>query len=402
MQRIYDNALNDHFKNNTQAALLCGPRQVGKTTICKQFMKDFQYQKYLNWDDLDTRAAIVQGPQRALQGIPLDALLNEKPIITFDELHKYKDWKPFLKGLIDSYKDSLNFLVTGSAQFELVRQSGESLMGRYFLYRIHPLSVAELISPNQNFNIFKAPQKIEDALFDRLWKFGGFPEPFIKAEERFYNRWQHLRQQQLIREDIQSLAQIHELSLLELLAHTLKQQSGQLVNYTDLSKKIRVSDQTIRRWMSVLGSFYYCFTISPWHQNVARSLLKEPKVYLWDWSVVQDKGQRLENFVASHLLKAIHFWNDIGLGTFQLYFLRTKDQKEVDFLITASEKPWMLIEVKSSAKEPLSKNLFFFQDQVQAKYVLQVAFDLPYVDTDCFNSSKPVIVSLKTFLSQLV
>ena len=177
-----------------------------------------------------------------------------------------------------------------------------------------------------------------------LWQFGGFPEPLLRQNLRFHRRWTQLRFQQLFREDIRDLSAIRELDQMEVLAYTLQRQTGQLVNYTSLGKKIRVADQTIRRWIAVLESFFFCFSVAPWSKNIPRALLKDPKVYLWDWSIIEDEGSRFENFIASHLLKACHFWTDIGLEKYDLFFLRTKDGKEVDFLITKEEKPWMLVE----------------------------------------------------------
>jgi predicted AAA+ superfamily ATPase len=402
MRRIYLDVAEEHFNDNTQALFLSGPRQVGKTTIAKAYLKEAVYSKYLNWDNLDHRQIILSGPSAVIQGLPLKALVKQKPVICFDEIHKFKNWKGFLKGFIDTYRDECQTLVTGSARLDVFNKSGDSLMGRYFLYRVHPFSINELINPSLRDEVIGPPRKIEDDVFEALLTFGGFPDPFIKGEKRYYKRWQNLRQQQFFQEDIRDLSSIHELALLEVLATLLKRQVGQLANYTTLAQRVRVSDQTIRRWMSVFESLYFCFTIRPWAKNVSRSLLKEPKVYLWDWSQVEDIGQRTENFIASHLLKAIHFWNDSGFGNFNLYFLRTKDQKEVDFLVAKDNKPWLMIEVKSSGTESLSSNLLFFQKQLNVPHVLQVAMDLPYVEEDCFSIKKPMIVPAKTFLSQLI
>lgn len=402
MKRIYLNVVKEHFDNNTQALFLSGPRQVGKTTIAKEFLKESTYSKYLNWDNLDHRQLILKGPSAIVQDFPLQALIKEKPVVCFDEIHKYKDWKGFLKGFIDTYREKLQTLVTGSARLDVFSKSGDSLMGRYFLYRIHPLSVNELVRPTFRDEIIGKPIKIEDDLFETLLTFGGFPDPFIKSEMRYYKRWQNLRHQQFFQQDIRDISNIHEISLLEILASLLKHQVGQLVNYSNLARKVRVSDQTIRRWMSVFESLYYCFTIFPWSKNVSRSLLKEPKIYLWDWSQVEDKGQRFENFIACHLLKAIHFWNDGGLANFDLFFLRTKDQKEVDFLVVKDGKPWLMVEAKCSGTDPLNPNLLSFQKEVNVPHILQVVRDLPYIEEDCFSLKKPTIVPAKTFLSQLI
>ncbi|MBN2689301.1 MAG: DUF4143 domain-containing protein [Gammaproteobacteria bacterium] len=239
-------------------------------------------------------------------------------------------------------------------------------------------------------------------LWGNLWKFGGFPEPFLKAEEVFCNRWQNLKHEQLFREDLRDLNKVSEVSRCEILAEILRVQAGQLVNFSILAKKIQVANTTIRRWVDVLELLYYCFLIRPWTKNIARSLLKEPKCYLWDFSLVENKGQRFENFVALHLLKAVHYWTDTGLGNYKLYYLRDKEQREVDFLISKNDEPWMLVEAKLSGNTHISKSLLHFQKQLNAKHVFQVAFDLPYVNKDCFKLKKPMIVPAKTLLSQLV
>jgi len=179
-------------------------------------------------------------------------------------------------------------------------------------------------------------------------------------------------------------------------------QSGQVTRYSTLAKQVRVSVDTIRRWLTVLESFYHCFRIRPWHSNIAASLRKEPKTYLWDWSQVVDRGARNENFVASHLLKAVHWWTDTGIGQFDLYYLRTKDQKEVDFLVTQDGKPWFLVEVKSSANQTMNKHLYWAQQKTGAQHAFQVVMDLPFVDADCFAFEEPVKIPVESLLMLLV
>lgn len=401
MKRIYQYVIEEHLTSYDQMIFLAGPRQVGKTTIATSIKTLFQHTKFLNWDKLKDREQIVSGTS-LLQELPLDAILKTKPLIVFDEIHKYSKWKIFLKGLIDEYKTKLHIIVTGSCKLDVYRKGGDSLMGRYLLYNIHPISIAELLRTSIIDKPISMPKKISDDLYDALLEFGGFPEPFIKQNKRFYTRWKNLRYEQMLKEDIRDSSQIHEISQLELLSYILQYQSAQLLNYSSLSKKIRVSDQTIRRWIELLKAYYYCFTIIPWYYNISRSLLKEPKIYLWDWSTVEDKGKKTENFIACHLLKAVNFWNDMGLGKYNLYYLRDKDKKEVDFLVTENNKPWFLVEVKSSAKESISKNLYYFQKQTGAKHAFQIVFDLPYVEKDCFEYTEPIIVPAKTFLSQLI
>lgn len=402
MDRIYQALISDHLAQYDQMAFVTGPRQVGKTTISTSICENTEFCKYVNWDKSKDRTLILSASEQLVSGLPYEAVLENKPLIVFDEIHKYKDWKNYLKGFIDEYKTKLNIIVTGSAKLNIIRRGGDSLMGRYFIYRVHPLSVRELLATTLVNCELRNPQKLEDEHFEALFTFGGFPEPYSKHTMQFYNRWQSLRQEQMLNEDIKNSEQIQDLAQMEVLAELLKHQATKTVKYSELAKKVRVADTTIRRWISILRSYYFCFQIKPWTKNISRSLLKEPKIYLWDWSIIKDMGARIENFVASHLLKSVHYWTDMGLGKYELYFIRDKDKREVDFLMTKDNKPWILVEVKKSASERLSKNLIYFQEQTQAPFAFQVVFDLPYVDIDCFTQKKPCIVSLKTFLSQLI
>jgi hypothetical protein len=275
-------------------------------------------------------------------------------------------------------------------------------MGRYFPYTLHPLSVAECTQAAPANLINPQPASIDAAQWDALWRFGGFPEPFLKGEQRFYNRWRKLRTGQLFREDLRDLTRIQELGQVEMLAELLRAQVGQLTSYSSLAKSIRVSVDTVRRWIATLESLYFCFTVKPWHKNVARALRKEPKYYLWDWSQVDDPGARAENLVASALLKAVHWWSDTGQGEFGLHFIRDKQKREVDFVVTKDQQPWFLVEVKSSGKAQLSNALGYFQNQTKAEHAFQVALDLEFVERDCFEHRAPIIVPAETFLSQLV
>lgn len=286
---------------------------------------------------------------------------------------------------------------------DLIKKGEDSLIGRYFLYRLHPLSVAEIISPStKKEEITTISKEISQKDFEALYQFGGFPDPFLKRDSFFYNQWKRLRLQQLFKEDLRDLTLIQDLGQMELLAELLQNQAGSLMNYQALANKIHVSVDTVKRWIQTLKSFYYCFTIKPWTKNITRSLLKDPKIYLWDWALIDDEGARAENFIASHLLKAVHYWTDRGFGEFDLYFLRDKEKREVDFLVSKNKKPWFLVEVKASKTTSVSKSLFYYQQATKAPHTFQVALDMDYVEDNCFSFHEPIIVPAKTFLSQLV
>jgi predicted AAA+ superfamily ATPase len=438
-------------------AFLMGPRQVGKTTISLQAAEEWVNHRYFNWDNPAEKLLFLEGGKAIADQAGLNEMQTGESVLIFDEIHKYGKWKNFLKGFFDLYESKTKIIVTGSARLNIYKKGGDSLMGRYFYYRIHPLSVGEIAASSiplyreglQNWatgkeassnsrsgangralehavsedekseekptppetnspftngidtDIRPRAQSISDANWQALIEHGGFPEPFLQRSDRFSKRWQSLRKEQLFREDIRDHTRVQELAEIELLSDLLKDQAAQAMDYASLAKKIKVSVDTVRRWIEVLKSFYFCYTLQPWSKNVARSLIKEPKIYLWDWSQIENEGQRLENMVASHLLKSVDYWNDRGLGEYGLYYLRTKDKREVDFVVTKHQKPWFIAEVKAKAKG-LSSSLYHFQQELGVPHAFQLAFDLPFVEGNCFNESGPILVPARTFLSQCV
>lgn len=402
MDRFYFEILKDNLEKNDQMAFIAGPRLVGKTTLVKELLKSSPGNIYLNWDIPEDRNKILSFFEKSTPFLNLEIKTPNRPIVAFDGIHKFKYWKNFLKGFYDLYKDDLKIIVTGSAKLNIYKKGGDSLMGRYFLYRMHPLTVSEIQVRDTNFEILKSSNPFSSEEMNRLLEFGGFPAPYIRANRQFFNQWQKLRKEQFFKEDIRELSRIYDIAQMEVMAMILTEQIGQLLNYSNIANKVQIAVNTARKWINILEQMYFCFRIKPWHKNVSRSLIKEPKIYLWDWSIVKDKGARIENMVASHLLKAIHFWVDNGLGEFDLFFLRDKEKREVDFLVTKDQKPWILIESKTSSKEPLSPNLKHFQEQIHAEYAFQIAFDLDYVDFSIKELKRPMIIPMSTFLSQLI
>jgi len=402
MRRIYVDLIEKHFVENSQMLFLVGARQVGKTTVAQLIINKYKESLYLNWDIVKDRQLILTGQSFVENILPSNVLREKKPLIIFDEIHKYKDWKNYLKGFFDLYKNKFDILVTGSARLDIYKAGGDSMMGRYFQYRIHPLSIRELTNVDMGNQEIAPPALLATDKFNNLYKYGGFPEPYLKARDNFLQQWYSFRDKQLFSEDIRDLSNIHEVGQLEVLAFILKEQVGQLLNRSNLARKIRVDASTISRWITVLERFFFCYSIRPWSKNITRSLIKEPKIYLYDWSLIEDKGAKFENFIASHLLKAVDLWNDLGIGGYGLYFIRNKDKKEVDFLVTKNDKPLFLVEAKLSANNRVSANMQYFQAQLQCPHAFQVVLDLDYVNKNCFEYNTPVIVPASTFLSQLI
>lgn len=402
MHRLYQDYIEIIINDYNKMVFISGPRQVGKTTISKNLLSGVTNSHYLNWDYLKDRNIILNKHHELFENI-LMTISDTKPRVVFDEIHKFNDWKNLVKGFYDKFGDRIEFIITGSAKLNIYKKGGDSLMGRYVNLTVHPLTVAEItgVFANINNNIISEPKEVTIEEYEALQQFSGFAESYLKAEKRFHKIWSKQRFEQLFREDVRNVEDINNIYALELLATIITEQVGELTNYTSLSKKVRVSDQTIRRWISLLEKHYYCFCLRPWSLNVVRSLLKDPKYYLWDWSQITNDGARFENFVASHLFKAVDFWNESGLGNFSLHYIRDKQKREVDFLVVKDNKPWILIEAKLSDTK-LSSSLKHFHEILQPEYSFQVVHNLSAVQKNCFAKSGLWIVPAITFLSQLV
>jgi hypothetical protein len=397
--RIYDTLLAEHLATHRQMAFVTGPRQVGKTTTCRRHAD-----AYANWDNVDDREQILAGPANLAERFGLNRVSQAKPTLLFDELHKYPRWKQFLKGFFDTYADRARIVVTGSSRMDIYKRGGDSLMGRYFSYRMHPFSVAEILCQDlpEATRIVRPPSELPGEDFDALWSHGGYPEPFLKRDPRFSRRWQLLRLEQLVREDIRDLTQIQQVDQLDILARLLASRSSRQLVYGSLAKEVRVSNDTVRRWVDVLRNLHLGFLVRPWFKNVSRSLRKEPKWFLRDWASLDDAGSRAETFVACHLLKAVDGWNDMGLGKFELGYLRDKEKREVDLLVARDGRPWFLAEVKHQ-EESISKALRHYQEALKAPFAFQVVMEADYIHADCFAThGRAVAVPARTLLSQLL
>jgi len=393
---MYGEIFANHFANNRQMILLSGPRQVGKTTVSKE-MSDM----YLNWDRRADRMLFLKGEDEVARAAGLDIRRSTTPLIVFDEIHHYPKWRQFLKGYFDTYGDSSRTLVTGSARLDLQKRGkGDSLMGRYFPFRMHPLSAGELLRPVLPTSETHHAQELPEEDWRALIEFGGFPEMFCSRSNSFSLRWRRLRREQLVRIDVANDTNIRDLDQLDALAEILAGRSGQQIVYSSLANEVQTNEVTARQWIATLSSFFYGFTVRPWSRNVSNSIRKTPKWYMRDWSGIKDDGARVETIIAGHLLKAVETWSDMGFGEYALYYLRDKNKNEVDFLVAKDGEPWMIVEAKNSDTKPTAA-LRGMQRQLGVGIALQVVADLPYDDIDCFAPGEACAVPMRTFLSQL-
>lgn len=325
--------------------MIGGPRQVGKTTLARTFIS--KKEQYLNWDFLEDRGKIKKHH--------IDPHLK---YVVLDEIHKYPRWRSLVKGLYDKYEKSLKIIITGSARLDHFRKGGDSLFGRFFYYRLHPLSLNEL------------PKSIDSPL-QQLFKFGGFPEPFLKKSEKFHRRWQRERIHRVVYQDIKDLNSLKDIGMIELLAESLPERVGSPLSLKSLSEDLQVSPNTIKNWIEILEQVYYCYRISPLGPPRIRSVKKTQKLYLWDWSEVSSSGARFENLVASQLLKFCHFQEDTEGHRMELRYLKDIDHREVDFVVLKNKKPLFAVECKTGEKN-ISPHLYYFKERISIPYYYQV------------------------------
>jgi uncharacterized protein len=323
-----------------------GPRQCGKTTLSKALLKQSSG-RYFNWDDPRDRRKILAHDWSAM--------------LVFDELHKYPRWKNWIKGTYDTSDGAHNILVTGSARLDVYRRGGDSLLGRYHYWRLHPFAMDEL-----------PPKMSVGEGFERLLRTGGFPEPFLDGDDTFARRWRRERAERVLRDDVRDLEGVKEIGLLELLIDSLRQRVGGMIVAGNIATDLQVAATTISRWLQVLERMYYIFLVPPFTTGVPRAIQKPPKAYFFDNADVEgDDGVRFENFVATHLLKYCHYLQDSTGHRYELRYLRDKEGREVDFVIVKDRKVTELYECKWTDTTP-SKALLYYAERLAPQRAVQV------------------------------
>lgn len=388
-------------------AFVSGPRQVGKTTMAKDLLNQRGVGKYYNWDEITFRRAWTKDPSR-LMAFPQGKIT---PLIVLDEIHKAKSWKRNLKGIYDTLPHPIDLFVTGSARLNIYRKGGDSLLGRYYNFRLHPFSVAELSKRSKDRNIedcftvlFTEKPKISSAVSENLnalYEFGPFPEPLFAASKKTLNLWRQGRIEKIIREDLRDLSRLPELSKVEMLASLLPERAGSPLSLTSLSEDLEINYPTAKLWLNYLSELYYCYTISPYSRSIKRAIKKEKKLYLWDWSEIDDEGARFENLIAGHLLKYCHFMTDNGYGKYELSFLKNKEGSEIDFLITENNKPIIPIEIKLNDAVP-SKNWGTWLNQLPCARGIQLVKKSDIYKKYIVQDKEILVISADLFLNQLI
>lgn len=360
---------------NQKMVFISGPRQTGKTTLVENLITG-KKSIYLNWDDVDGRRNILARNW-----------VDENEIIALDEIHKYSRWKNFLKGTYDTQKSKHKFIITGSARLDLYKKGQDSMMGRFFSWRLHPLCLSEL---RHYFN-----DKTEN-LISKLLEFGGFPDPFFYGDSTYAKRWRNERVNLIFRQDINEIENVRDISVLEAFYFLLRERVGSEVVLSNIARDLEIAPKTAKLWLSLLERTYALFVIMPYSKNLAKAIVKTPKVYFYDNGEVEGEiGSRFENLVANHLLKKIQFLEDSTGDKYELNYIRDRNGPEVDFLIIKNKKPILLIEAKVN-DNVRSKSLYYFMEKLRIEKAVQLVLN-PIMPT---TKDGILMISAEEWLSQ--
>lgn len=340
-----------------QMRFITGPRQSGKTTLAKLKLKNENTENlYYLWDLRSVRNRYKANELFFTSDKPPS---NKKSWVCFDEVHKMPKWKNILKGIYDSSYEKYNFIVTGSAKFDISKRAGDSLSGRFFVFHLFPVCLGELthssdlaLSAPSSAKAFIEKRLDDSARHDDglslLIEYGGFPEPLARQSKKFHAKWSRDYLDTVIKEDISPLTRIMDKESLYDLYRLLPEMVGSPISESSLASHLEISSPTIKNYLKRLEDFYLAFRIYPYSKNIKRSLLKASKCYLYDWTRINDAGKRFENYLAVELRTLINFWMDASSEQYSIFYIRNKEKEETDFVILKEDKPWLLIESKYS------------------------------------------------------
>ncbi len=362
-----------------QMRFIAGPRQVGKTTIAKNKLAfGHSEQFYYNWDRKEVRDRY----RKETNFLTTDLLkwpLRKNTWVCFDEIHKMPKWKNLLKGFFDTYEDKINFIITGSARLDLFRKAGDSLAGRYFLFKLNPLILPEVLGrkisnilPENTAEVYIeksiAGKKYEQDALENIMRFSGFPEPLLSGNVIFSRKWHDNYLERIVKEDIRDISAIHQLEKILDLLYLLPAKIGSPLSINSLTEDLEINFNTVKNYLNYLILTYVLFEIFPYQKQINRLVKKEKKVYCYDFAIINDEAKRFENLVALELKSRVDLWNDLLPDKYELRFVRTREGNETDFLILKNLQPFFLCEVK------LSDNNIAKHHYLHAKYLGDIPF----------------------------
>lgn len=348
--------------------LITGARQVGKSTLAQGLSAEGWNGDYLTLDNRAVLDAALKDPDGLISGTPTPVII--------DEVQRAPDLMRAIKAVVDKDRKPGQYLLTGSANLMTLAKVSETLAGRIALHELQPFMWSEICD--------REPPSIIRDLFSggdapallKKWKkrtftdrreevkgriiAGGYPQPSMMASVKARRRWFDSYRQTYIERDIREIAAIEHLPDFNRLLNLLSFRTGQIINFSEVSRELGLPFTTLRRYTDLLEVTYQIFFLRPYFVNIGKRLIKMPKLYLSDigmachlsavedWQTLERQGRvgnMVETWAASELRKLI----SIGDARYQLYYWRTYAGREVDFIIEHGEKV-VAIEVKWSHK----------------------------------------------------
>ncbi len=311
-----------------------GPRQSGKTTLCRATFPEITY---INLEAPDTRAFAMEDPRGFLAGLANGAIL--------DEIQRTPELPSYIQGIVDSDSFQGKFILTGSQQFELMNQVSQSLAGRTALLKLLPLSINELKNAGSLPSLFSI---MHSGFYPRIFQDKLNPTHMLSGYFSTY-----------VERDLRQISVIHDLQKFERFVRLCAGRTGQLLNMNNLANDAGIVHSTARQWIDVLQSSYIIFLLPPWFTNTRKRLVKSPKLYFYDvglaaWllgihrpeQIQRDPlfGALFENMVVIDRLKTRL---NASLPV-ECYFYRDNVGNEVDLLEPRGSKV-RAIEIKAGA-----------------------------------------------------
>ncbi len=361
---------------------IIGPRQVGKTTLAKQIIADFQIPSiYL---DLERTSDIFK-----LDNAELFLSQHKDKLVVIDEVQLKKDLYPLLRSLVDETNKPGQFLLLGSASPELIRHSSESLAGRIAYHQLHPIDMIE------------APETISQ---NELWFKGGFPRALLAQNENMVQQWMENFISTYLNRDLLQLGLNASPSVIRSLWSMMAHLNGQLLNATTIGKSLGLSTPTVKKYIDFLEEAFLIKSLHPFFWNMQKRLVKTPKIYLTDTGILHQLigltdfinlsgnpiiGSSWESFVINQIIA-------LKRKRIDIYFYRTHHGAEVDLVFTKGLTVVATAEIKYSNSPHLTRGNFYAFEDLKApmNYVIT-----PSSDDYLFKESIR-ICSLKTFISE--
>lgn len=349
-------AFSDKF--GRQMRFITGPRQAGKTTLAEEHLAESGSALYYNWDDKKVRIRFRAGSDFVTEDL-LKSGKRGARWACFDEIHKMPRWKNILKGFFDTHQKEVKLIITGSARLDMFKSAGDSLAGRYFLFKLNPLTLSEaggrpfsrLLPEPEALDYLKNRVEGAPALktgLSALLQYSGFPEPFLKASGVFRKKWIETYLDLVVDRDLRDLSRIQHLESVRQLLTIMPAKIGSPLSINSLREDLEVNYLTAKNYIDYLCKICVLFKLGPYASKRHRLVKKEQKVYFYDWTLAGEEGAKFENYAAMELKARVDLWNDSQEDSYGLNFVRSRDGLETDFLITKNGAPWLLCEAKLS------------------------------------------------------